>query len=178
MVGAMAVAVPLRERYELDAGVKWPNDVMIGSRKICGVLAESAVRGGAMDFAVIGIGINVLHGEDDFPEGVRGRATSVRLETRGPATRPGVLKDVATALEQRYRAFQREGFAGIRPELLGISPMIGGSVRVETGLERLEGTAIDIDQEGALVLMTAGGERRLWAGEVTGCAQLEPRRER
>lgn len=171
MVGAVGVASALREGYHLSAEVKWPNDVMVGTRKICGILAEGAVTGDAMDFAVLGIGINVLHSEQDFPEDLRAKATSVSLETGKAVPRVEVLAGVAAALESRYVAFKRRGFASVRPELLGISPLIGTSVRVTAGRDRLEGTAVDIDENGALIVETAGGEhRRLWAGDVVDFA--------
>jgi BirA family biotin operon repressor/biotin-[acetyl-CoA-carboxylase] ligase len=171
LVGAVAVASALREGYGLAAGVKWPNDVMVGARKICGILAESAVTGDALDFAVLGLGINVLHSELDFPEDLRAGATSVRIETGRAVARLQVLAGVMAALESKYLAFKSQGFAGTRLELLEISSLIGKSVRVATGRDELEGTAVDIDENGALVLRTAGGELcRLWAGDVVGIA--------
>lgn len=178
MVGALGVASALRGDYNLPAEVKWPNDVMVGQRKICGVLSEGVITGDAVDFAVLGVGLNVLHGEADFPEDLRGKATSVRLETGKAVARLEALASVAAALESRYLLFKARGFAGVRPALLEVSALVGKPVVVTSGSVRVEGTAAGIDDEGALVLRTAGGDRRVWAGEVEGLALDEHRRRR
>lgn len=169
LVGAVAVASALRDSCGVAAAVKWPNDVVVGARKIGGILAESMITGNQVDFAVLGIGINVLHRECDFPEELRPTATSVRITTGRVVAVAAVLGHVTAALQSRYLVFKSEGFAGVRPELLRVSCVIGKSVKVETGQGELGGTAVDIDDRGALILRTAGGEfHRLWAGDVSG----------
>ncbi len=75
----MAAFGALRAAGVPNLRVKWPNDILADGRKICGVLTEPRLGGGRIEFAVVGIGINVRHGADDFPAELKGRATSCRL---------------------------------------------------------------------------------------------------
>jgi BirA family biotin operon repressor/biotin-[acetyl-CoA-carboxylase] ligase len=168
LIAALGVALTLRDRYGIPAAVKWPNDVMVRRSKICGILAEGEFKEGKVGAVVLGVGLNVGHGRDDFTQGLGTGATSIKLETgRGPR-RVEVLADVLAAIEGQYLRLGREGFGNQRRELIGLSSLIGHVVRVATGEWEVEGTAIDIGDDGALVLRTDSGHlRSIVAGDVT-----------
>lgn len=167
LVGALGVASALRDVYGIGAAVKWPNDVVVGPRKICGILAESELRGGRTSFIVMGVGVNVLQGREEFGPDLGKTATSVRLETGREVRRARVLADLLLALEDKYLQYRAEGFGEARKQLLALSPLIGKSARVRTGRKEVEGTALDIDENGALILRTDSGHLlTIVAGDV------------
>ncbi|MFZ1947250.1 MAG: biotin--[acetyl-CoA-carboxylase] ligase [bacterium] len=171
LVAALGIALRLREDYGINAVVKWPNDVLVGGGKICGILTESEFVGDRVRFVVLGVGLNVLHTRSDFSPDLRGRATSMRMATGRPERRAEALASVLRGIEEKYRAFLAAGFGDLRRELLLLSPLVGRQARVSTGRGDLEGTVVDIDDDGALVLRGEGGGRtRVLAGDVTQTA--------
>ncbi len=150
----------------VPVGVKWPNDLQIGGRKIAGILLES--RSGADGFVVAGIGINVNHDVGDFPETLRGIAGSLRLGFGRPFAREEIACGVVRSLETAFAAAEH-GFAAIVEECERRSVLLGRAVELRAGEERIAGIATGIDPEtGALVLRgDDGGHRRVGFGEVT-----------
>ncbi|MFH1220810.1 MAG: biotin--[acetyl-CoA-carboxylase] ligase [Candidatus Eisenbacteria bacterium] len=167
LVCALGVAVALRKRYGIKADVKWPNDVVVGPRKICGILTEADFTDGRASLMILGFGLNVLHVLNDFPPELRGKATSIRLETNRRVGRAKLLAEILGAVEEKYAIFSSEGFVNLRRELLALSPLIGKVTRVVTGGGEVEGTALGIDDTGALVLRTESGQlRSVIAGDI------------
>jgi len=146
-VGALAVAEAL-EGLGIEAGIKWPNDVIVGGKKIAGVLVEAR-----SDYVLLGIGVNVNN------EPPLATATSV-AELVGEVDLEEFLASLLSNLQRWYRAYVRgEDIVGpvrARSTVLGKTVRVGG----------IEGLAIDIDPEGALVLETPSGPVRVFAGEV------------
>jgi BirA family transcriptional regulator, biotin operon repressor / biotin---[acetyl-CoA-carboxylase] ligase len=134
--------------------VKWPNDLLLHGRKIGGILCEAVWAGDAPAFVVVGIGINVLHGPEDFPEELRHRATSVRM---GAERAPSIL-DVATALVPRVDAITRrpgalDGYA--LDEMRRRDALLGRELTVTnpaTGAVVAHGRGAGIGADGALLL--------------------------
>jgi BirA family biotin operon repressor/biotin-[acetyl-CoA-carboxylase] ligase len=119
--------------------VRWPNDVVVGGRKLAGILAE--VRDGAV---VVGIGVNANHAADDFPADARVAPTSLRLLRGGRVDRAALLADVLEAVEARYQAFERSGFSGLaRDDLRGRQVRLAGGA---------EGRSDGVDAQGRLVV--------------------------
>lgn len=142
-----------------DAALKWPNDVLIGDRKLAGILAERA--GGAV---IVGIGLNVGLRADELP--VR-TATSLALEG-APADRDPVLRAVLRELATAYAEFGREGGErALREAYEEVCATVGRRVRVELpGGDALTGTATGVDESGRLLVDGPGGTRALSAGDV------------
>jgi BirA family transcriptional regulator, biotin operon repressor / biotin---[acetyl-CoA-carboxylase] ligase len=105
-----------------DALVRWPNDVVVDGRKLAGILAE--VRDGAV---VVGVGVNANHEPGDLPADARVSPTSLRLLQGRQVDRAALLADVLEAIEAGYRAFERDGFAGLeRDDLRGRRVRLAG----------------------------------------------------
>lgn len=169
LAAAAGVAESLDSGYGIRAQIKWPNDVLVGGKKICGILTEAEFVDQRVSFVVVGIGINVLTGRDQFPDGIADIATSVAIETGGKVSRTGVLARVVGAIEENYIELRDSGFAGLREKLLLRSALLGKMTRVKTPEGIVEGVAVDIDIGGALLLRRENGStERLVAGEVTG----------
>lgn len=161
LVAAVAVAEAVREVTGLAAGIKWPNDLQLGGRKFCGILTELEAEMERVAFVVVGIGINVNHVPDAFRPG----ATSLAEEMGRPVKRAPLIGAVLRAFERWYgRPF---------PEVLGrwkeLSVTLGREITVLpfAGGEPLYGRAVDLDEEGALLVESGGEIRRVVAGEVS-----------
>jgi BirA family transcriptional regulator, biotin operon repressor / biotin---[acetyl-CoA-carboxylase] ligase len=167
LAAALGIATALRGDWGVKAQVKWPNDIVVGARKICGVLSEAEFEGTRVRFVVLGVGLNALHDAQDFPPDIRARATSVKLESSREVRRLDLLASVMRAIEARFLALGSDGFSGMRKELLHLSSLVGKVTRVVTGDGELEGTMVDLDENGALVIRLESGHlRSVVAGEV------------
>lgn len=165
-LAALAVYDVARALVRPAAGIacKWPNDVLVDGRKVAGVLLESSASGGALDWLVLGVGINVAH-----HPGVGGAypSTSLREECQHAPDIERVLALYLDALAGWYGRWRREGFAPVRAAWLARSLGLGSPVTVRLDRESLEGRFVDLDEGGALVLELSGGARRvIAAGEV------------
>ncbi len=158
----VAVAVAVREAAGLGTEVKWPNDVLVGGRKLAGILIETGRDRSGVPFAVVGIGLNVNHEPGDFGEKAAGRATSVRIETGRLVRRAGLAGAILAGLARRLA----EPFEEVRREWMAWCGTQGRIVRV-TGDPKVEGFVEGLDDDGSLLVRTAGGVlRRVAAGEV------------
>ena len=162
-----ALAVAETAEAVLPAGVelacKWPNDVLVGRRKVSGILVESRARqGGGVEWLIIGTGINVAH----YPEGTETPATALNREGAA-AGREDVLVRYVTALVDWLAIWRAEGFAPVRAAWLKRADGLGQTIRVRLSDRTDEGVFEGLDEDGALVLAEAGGNRRrVTAGEI------------
>ena len=147
--------------------VKWPNDLFVGSRKLGGLLSEIGTSGGLLDWVVVGLGLNVNQAEGDFPEELRERATSVRLEEGCEIDRVRLLTLLVDRTAALYAAFREGGMEAVLPEWRRRSSVLGRQVRVETAGETYLGTAAAVEDNGALrVRLEGGAEEVVHVGDV------------
>lgn len=167
-MAAVAVADALNEVAGLRARIKWPNDVLIGRRKIAGVLGEMRGSHPEVRELVVGIGINVNQTETDFPATLATIATSVRIERGAPQDRAVLLASVLEGFERRYARLLRDGPATLLREWEALSSMpVGSAIAVGGPAGRLDGEFAGIDEDGSLVVRThAGALHRLPFGEI------------
>jgi BirA family biotin operon repressor/biotin-[acetyl-CoA-carboxylase] ligase len=162
LLAGVATAAALRSAAAVDAGLKWPNDVLVGEAKLAGILAEQH-----RDAVVVGVGINVTLGRADLPGP---GATSLLLENAAVLDRTELLGAVLRELERWYQAEAAAGDAdesGLRAEYLRRCATIGRPVRVELpGGRTLTGIAADVDGGGRLAVRTASGLIAVSAGDV------------
>jgi BirA family biotin operon repressor/biotin-[acetyl-CoA-carboxylase] ligase len=164
---ALAVARAIRSLTDLPAEIKWPNDVLIHGKKVCGILLEMQGQADVLDFVVVGVGVNVLQEPEDFPPELRGLATSLFLESGRPLSRPTLLAEVLREAEDFYRRLLEEGFESLIQDWQKLSCMTGRQVRAKLAGHTLEGMAIGLDPDGALqVRLDNGVVERLVAGDV------------
>lgn len=162
LLAGVAACDTLREWQR--ATLKWPNDVLIGGRKVCGILAE--IEG--TQTVILGIGMNVNAEESDFPEELRRKAGSLLLAGGRPLDRAHVIGRLLTHLETWYDTWTREGFAPIAAAWRERSGLIGRMIHVaESGME-ISGQVLGLGEDGSLRLRLASGEEhRIIAGDVT-----------
>ena len=165
LVMGMAVAKAVGN-LGFDVSIKWPNDVVVSRKKICGILTEMGVREGKIDYAVIGVGINVNIRE--FPEEMADKATSLYLEGGREFDRSQVPGLVMEAFERYYEIFAATcDLSGLREEYEGILANYNQPVRV-LAKEPYEGIARGITDDGELLVeKTDGSVTAVSAGEVS-----------
>ncbi|MCX2819210.1 biotin--[acetyl-CoA-carboxylase] ligase [Haladaptatus sp. F3-133] len=154
LAASVAVARAV-EKTGVDATIKWPNDILVDERKLCGILVEMEADAERVAHAVVGIGLNA----NSVPDVPDASPTSL-AEHVGEVDRASVTADVLAELEKAY-----ETGADIVDDWRERTSTLGRRVRVETPNETVEGTAEGVDGTGALRISTDGGERVVTAGD-------------
>ncbi len=167
LLSAVATVRAIEDLYGLPAAIKWPNDVLISGKKVCGILTEMVGEMDALHYLVVGIGINANLEERDFPPPLRRRATSLKVELGRKVDRRALTVQCLRKLGQVYTLLEEEGFAPVLRLWKRYSATLGEQVVVQTPSERIEGRAVDVDADGALWVQTWYGRRRVVAGDVT-----------
>jgi BirA family biotin operon repressor/biotin-[acetyl-CoA-carboxylase] ligase len=166
LVAGLAAAEACREASGLDVSCRWPNDLVVGSRKLGGVLVEAGVRGGTLQHVVVGLGVNVAQRPDDFPSELRPLATSVAMEG-GRADLAALLRAYLRALRARYRPDGANLRSEVLPAYRDLCTTVGQEVRAVTASgETVVGRAAGVGDEGELLLETAAGRAAVRFGEV------------
>ncbi|MEM3770660.1 MAG: biotin--[acetyl-CoA-carboxylase] ligase [Candidatus Bathyarchaeia archaeon] len=168
-LAGLAVAETIRELYGLEAETKWPNDVLINGRKVCGILSEMKTMGEKVDYTIIGIGVNAnLDIEKDFPKELRETATSIQKALNRKIALEELFKALLEKVDSLYQIFLKEGFTPILEEWKSYASFLGCEVKILSDGDGLKGIASDVDNDGALVLrLKDSSVKRIFAGEVS-----------
>jgi BirA family biotin operon repressor/biotin-[acetyl-CoA-carboxylase] ligase len=166
LMAGVAVHELLREITRLPFDIRWPNDVLTGGKKVCGILTELSADLDRIHAVVVGIGINVNH--SSMPEELRGIATSLSLETHRAWPRIQLLSALMRELESLYDQFMSQGNRVVLERWAAASSFARGRrVRVTENTTQRSGTTTGLDSNGALrVQFDDGEERPLVSGEV------------
>lgn len=167
LVAGIAVADAIAAvRPELAPRIKWPNDVLLGGRKVAGVLTELDAEAERVRFVVVGIGVNLNAQPDDFPPELADKATSVAIASGERVDRAAFTAALLGSFDAAYARFRRGGFAALRERYDALHCLPGRRVIVE-GRPQRSGVARGVDEEGALLVEVDGRVERVVAGEVT-----------
>jgi BirA family biotin operon repressor/biotin-[acetyl-CoA-carboxylase] ligase len=167
-ISGLAVLDAIKALTGLKAGLKWPNDVMINGRKVCGILTEIKSGPDVIKYQVLGIGVNVNIAEKDFPDLLKCSATSLAQESKKEVVRLKLLKEILKNIETGYDLFKKEGFSPFLSRWKEHSVTLNKKVKVAGILESFEGFAVDVDEDCALILRLATGEKkRVLSGDVS-----------
>jgi len=163
LLTGLAVVEAVRDVVGVPATLKWPNDVLVGDLKVAGILVERVeTPPGAA--AVVGVGLNVSSTREELPVDT---ATSLRLAGAGPVDRSGLLVAVLTRFSHWYDAWSAARGAGVRPSYREACSTLGREVRVELpDGGPLHGRAVDVDDDGRLLVDDGRTVRALGAGDV------------
>lgn len=170
LAAAVAVAEAVRSLTGLEAGIKWPNDMQVGGRKLCGILTEMEAEVDRVAFVVVGIGLNVGLRREEMAPDFRENATSLALEGVTGVRRADVVRAILAAFEPVYGELQAGRFDRVLDRWRAFSVTLGAQVRVLAvdGRVALEGLAEAVDEEGALLVRDDAGQvHRVLSGEVS-----------
>lgn len=167
LVMGLAVVKAVRDLFDLDAGIKWPNDAVVGGRKLSGILTEMSAEVEKIHYIAIGVGINA--NITSFPEELKDIATSLRLETGHEVNRAAVIARTMYWFEKYYTVFESEGdLRSIMQEYNSLCLNAGRPVRVLDPKGEYSGISKGIDQTGDLIVVREDGTPvKVYAGEVS-----------
>jgi BirA family biotin operon repressor/biotin-[acetyl-CoA-carboxylase] ligase len=166
LMAAVSVVRAVEELSSEPPGIKWPNDVQLGGRKVSGILTELEAEAERVRFVVLGIGVNLNMTKEDLPRDLRETATSLRMASGRPVDRGRFTGRLLSHLARDYETFLRSGFGPLRPEYERSHVLAGRRVQV-SGASSVSGTVRGVAADGALLVDTGKRVERVVAGEVT-----------
>ena len=169
LMGAVVGAEAIERTTGLIASLKWPNDLIVRGRKVGGILGEMAVEEGSrLLHVILGIGINVNQTETDFEGELRQTASSLQVEAGRPVDRTAIARSFCESLDGWYERFLCDGPLPILEHARRRCLTLGRQVTARSGDQEISGLAVELDDDGRLVIRDAsGGVHRLLAGDVT-----------
>lgn len=153
LAAALDLAGTLAEHYGIDAKVKWPNDVLVDGKKIAGILSQMAAEADCIHYVCLGIGVNV----NNHPPNISPPAVSVSQLTGRPGSRAEILAGFWDRFERRIN---EDRLSGVVQEWKTRTVTLGHHVVIKTIQETIEGTAVDLDPKGGLVLSLPDGKQK------------------
>lgn len=166
LVAAMSVEKGIREQTGLDCQIKWPNDIVLNGRKICGILTEMSTEEDSIRYVVVGIGINV--NTKDFPEEISKTATSLAIETGHIVRRAPLVASILKAWEGFYETYKKTlDLSLLKEEYNSRLVNIGREVKVLAPKGDYLGISHGITDTGELIVETNGEMREVMSGEVS-----------
>ena len=165
-LAGLAVCKAIREYTKLDCVIKWPNDIIVGRKKLVGILTEMSAEFDAVEYVITGIGINVDH--TSFPEEIAFKATSLLLETGRHVDKNEFLACVLEHIENEFVKNNLELTSTALSEYTDLCATLGRSVTFQRGTRRISGMAVGVSEHGELKVMMSDGTICLVnSGEVT-----------
>ena len=168
LLAAVAVAKSVRDVTGLGAMIKWPNDIVVNNRKVCGILTEIKAEQDRCDFVVIGIGVNVNTKPERLPKGASSLKEELRRAGRPTdVSRIELTRKILEKMEEDYLMLKEKGFEPIIEEWKRLSAMLGSRVKVVLQNRNFEGQALNIDPDGALVVrLDSGVLEKVSSGDI------------
>lgn len=168
ILAGVAVAEVLDKYCPGGIRLKWPNDILLDNKKLCGILSQLKIREHKVDFVVLGIGMNINMKYDQFPEDIRGSAVSLSMKTGIQISRKELLIRVYENLEKWYKKLVLDGFEPVKKKWMSMSSMTGKHVTISFLGEIVQGTVTGIDDSGSLIIRNEHDELiRVTAGDAT-----------
>ena len=169
LLAACAVCKAIEEISGLYTKIKWPNDIVLNGKKLCGILTEMSAEIDEINYLIIGIGVNVNIDLEDFPKELQAIATSIKIEKGDGIIRKELAAAIINNFERYYKGFIKTGsIKDYINEYKERSAVLGKEVRVTSSTLELQGTVVDISEEGQLQLeMYDGSIKEIISGEVS-----------
>lgn len=165
LMAAVGVNRAINRVTGAGCGIKWPNDILWDGRKVVGILTEMSAEMDAINYVVIGMGINA--NMEEFPSEIAATATSLALATGQTVSRVTLLAEILAELESVYMLVKQAGFEPVFAAWRQQSITLGRQVKVQGFQRSFSGLAVDIDADGALLIKTPQGVERVLAGDVS-----------
>lgn len=167
LVMGLSVAEGIRKATGVEAKIKWPNDIVVNQKKVCGILTEMSTEIQSVNYVVIGDGINT--NQEEFPEEIRQMATSLCLECGQPVRRAELIAAVMEQFEKNYETFMKtKDLSGLKEAYNAILVNCNRQVRILEPGNEYEAMAEGIDRMGELIVRLPDGQKKnIFAGEVS-----------
>ena len=167
VVSALEKFLKRHKQHQVQFHVKWPNDILVESKKIAGILTESNIREKEIVYAVVGIGLNVNQNIAELSEETRSAVTSLFNETSVLFERERLIADVINMFESRYFVLERTNYDQVIDSWKKRCNLIGKDIMIETHSEVEAGKFIDVNERGILIYRTKDGQiKELISGTI------------
>lgn len=166
---AVAIAKAIESVTGRAVECKWPNDILLNRKKVCGILVENSFHHDRLEFSIVGFGINV--NQRSFPTPLDQTATSLAQTFGRSFDRVELLRHILENLDELYHELQRWDFTAILNEWNRRCTMFGNHVTVTTPGQTVSGTAVRVQEDGSLLIHTQSGDLAVYAGDVTMLSQ-------
>lgn len=167
LLSAVAITKGIRELTELDVKIKWPNDLLLHGKKICGILTELNAEADRVNYVIIGFGLNVNHSERDFPDDLRQIATSLAMEKGTQLERAKLIARILENWEKLYQHYCEHGFELIKTLWETYAISIGKQIVARTLNGSFQGEAVGITHEGVLLLKDENGQvHKIYSADI------------
>ncbi len=168
LIAGVAMTKAIRETVPLQPTIKWPNDILIDKKKIGGILTEMSSEIDGVNYVVLGIGLNVNMSASLLAKDTAGIATSIIDKCGAYTSRVKLVQCFLNEFEIVYTKFLASGFSSVRDEWKALNNTIGSRVKVSDGEKEIEGEALDIDNDGFLLVRKEDGDiSRIISGDVS-----------
>lgn len=158
LMTAVAVVKSIKICTQIKSQIKWPNDILINEKKVCGILTEMSAELDIINWVVVGIGINVNIEHREFPEDIQENTISLKETSGKEISRVKLAQTFLQEFEKYYEILKRREFSSILKEWKLYSHTLGKKIRVDIGERIITGEAVDINEEGSLILKKEDGE--------------------
>ncbi len=163
-----AIAQAIKEKFKLRTKIKWPNDVLVNGKKLCGILTEASIKGEIVQFVIIGVGINTNIDLEAFPENLRKSITSLKHLLGYKIKQKLLIKCILQNFEHRYRCLQQGSWDVLLEEWRKLSAFLAKQVKIVASNEVVTGEAIGVGDDGALIIRLENGVlKRILEGDLT-----------
>lgn len=167
LIASVAINLALKD-IDIDSKIKWPNDIVIDNKKVCGILTELSTNFTGVNYVVVGIGINVNQVKVDIPKEIFKETTSLRLIKNKEINKNEIINNVLNKFKELYIQFNSNGHID---EIINIyrknSIIIGKEILIIQGNNKRKGKALDIDNQGELLVEFPEGIENISSGEIS-----------
>ena len=163
MMSSISVSQGIEKITGTRPMIKWPNDLLLNGKKVCGILTELDAEIDLIKYSVVGIGINV---NNELERDLEDIATTLKRESGEKVSRVELLRSILRSMDTNYEMLKRGDHEEIRERWTELSNIKGRRILVKGERETLEGTVIDVDESGCIILDTEKGQKRIVSGDV------------
>lgn len=174
LLTACAITKTLRTLTSSPFQIKWPNDIFHSGKKIGGILTELRADMDFIHYAIVGVGLNILQSESDFPDEIRSTASSIKTSSGVTLGRPALASHIFNQIESDLQNYNAHGFSRCLEEMKSYSCTLGKWIELKLGQQIYQGRAESIDESGGLWMRTESGKLQQFnGGEVTTQISME-----
>ena len=174
LMTAVVLAETLISLMKLKLRIKWPNDILANGKKLAGILTEISTEMDAVNYIVVGLGINVNTRFENSPQDIKKSATSILIENGKHFSRIKLIHEYLKLYEQYYDMFKKNDFEPIMKRWKELADIIGKQIKVDVIGKTHTGKVVDVDNDGVLILKDDQGRlQRIFSGDVTLARQVK-----